>query len=66
MHDAVERWKTSGFVFHLPCKSISLIDAMILGWMGGTGGESAIFRFWFRGLSVGLYQKCSLATLLSL
>jgi hypothetical protein len=62
MHDAVESWKTSGFVFHLPCKSISLIDGMILGWIG----ESAIFRFWFRGLSVGLYQKRSLATLLSL
>jgi hypothetical protein len=35
MHDAVERWKTSGFVFLLPCKSISSIDGMILGWMGG-------------------------------
>jgi hypothetical protein len=34
------------------------------GW--GTGGESAIFRFWFRGLSVGVYQKCSSATVLSL
>jgi hypothetical protein len=37
----------------------------ILGWMG-TGGESAVRRFWFRGGWVGLCQKCSSAALPSL